>query len=118
MNTQINHWGEEYALLKEKECVPHSSELSQLRLFMDKGLIKMRTRLENSMLLPEQLRYPVIIPKETRLPILHIFHEHGLEHIFVTHCGPEQVRRNIRKKYWVMGGRRYITRVLKMCKNR
>ena len=117
-NTQMSQWGEEYTLLKEGKSVPYSSELYQLRPFMEKGLIKMRTRLEYSLILPEQLRFPVIIPKETRLAILLILHEHKVEHIFGTHCGPEQVRRNLRNQYWVMGGRRYITKVLKMCKNR
>ena len=112
-NIQIIEWPEEYATLEDNLTVSRSSELFQFNPFMDNHIIKMKTRLEYSLQLPEQTKFPTLLPKECLFSDLIIIHEHESNN----HSGPEQTRRLVRNKYWIIGGKRKIASVLKKCKN-
>ena len=74
----------------------------------------MKTRLEQSYILPEQTKYPVILPAASRLTELIVLDIHS-EH---SHQGPEATKRVVRNSYWPLGGKRNIRRILANCKNK
>ena len=39
-------------------------------------------------------------------------------HKLSNHAGPEQTKRDVRTEYWIVGGKRKVTSVLKTCKNK
>ena len=115
INEQKATWPKEYDQLQEANVVDTSSDSYQLNPIMEEDVIKMRTRLEYSQMLPEQTKFPIILPKKSRIADLIIMQEHEQ----ASHAVPEQTRRNVRTKYWILGGKRKINTVLrKMCMNR
>ena len=50
--------------------------------------------------MPEQLKNPITLPKDSRITDLIILHHHQM----VAHSGPELTLRNIRLQYWIPGG--------------
>ena len=115
VNEQKATWPKEYDQLQEGLEVDNTSDIFQLNPILDDDVIKMRTRLEYSQLLPEQTKFPIILPKKSRIADLIIYQEH----VQTSHAVPEQTRRNVRTKYWILGGKRKINTVIKrMCMNR
>ena len=68
-------------LLSDNQDIPKDSSIYKLSPFLDvDGLLKMKTRLEQSYILPEQTKYPVLLPaasKLTELIVLDIHSEHS-----------------------------------------
>ena len=113
-NEQIAERPEEMEQLKEGKEIEKPSVLFQFKPFLENNLIRMRTRLEYGEHLPEQTRFPIILPKDSKLTDLIIMNQHEQ----MAHCGAEQTKRLIRNQYWVIGSKRKIKSVLKQCKNR
>lgn len=114
INEQNASWPNKYAQLEEGGAVDTSSEIFQLNPVMEDDMIKMRIRLEYSHLLPAQTKFPIILPTQARIADLIIMHEH--EQAF--HTVPEQTRRNVRTKCWILGGKRIVMSVLQqLCMN-
>ena len=78
---------------------------------MHEGVIKMHTRLTE--VLPEQYAYPIILAKG-RLAELIIWQCH----VRLLHSGPEQTKREARNRYWLLGGKRYISTVIHGCNHK
>merc|ERR1712074_135973 len=113
-NEQIAAWPEEMEYLKDGKEIEKPSFLFQFKPFLETNLIRMRTRLEYGEHLSEQTRFPIILPKDSKLTYLIIMHQH----VQTSHCGAEQTKRLIRNNYWIIGSKRKIKSVLKQCKNR
>ena len=64
--------------------------------------------------MPEQMKNPVILPKDTRITWLIILKHHKES----SHSGPELTLRNVRLQYWVPGGKRQIRKGIKLCGHR
>ena len=80
--------------------------------FMDNdGIIKMHTRLTE--LLSEQYKYPIILAKG-RLAELIIWDTHER----LLHSGPAQTKRDTRARFWVLGGKRYVSSVIHGCNHK
>ena len=109
INDQKTHFIDEYTQLQQEEDVGKNSHIYALSPFLEEGIIKMQTRLAYSDLLPEQMKYPIILAKKSRLAELIIMDSH----IQQLHAGPEQTKRLVRNKYWVVGGKRGISTVIK-----
>ena len=111
-NAQEQNFLEEIQALKEGEHTKISSKLLKLNPFLDNnGVLRMNSRLENHQTYPDQIRRPVILPKETRITELIILQIHNSN----AHGGPEVCLRETKLRYWLMGGRREIRRCLKNC---
>ena len=79
---------------------------------MEDGVIEMQTRLTYSELLPKQMKHPIILGKGSRLAELVIMDAHVTQ----LHAGPEQTKRLVRNKFWAIGGKRAISKVINKCK--
>ena len=107
MNEQKATWTNEYLHLEEGGKVDPATDIASLTPFMEDGIIKMRKWLEYSKLLPEQTRFPVILPNHSKLSELLILRAHRLS----DHARPEQTKRDVRTEYWIIGGKRRVTSV-------
>ena len=74
----------------------------------------MQTRLTYSELLPEQMKHPIILGKGFRLAELVTMDAHVTQ----LHAGPEQTKRLVRNKFWAIGGKRAISKVINKCNHK
>ena len=106
---------QDYSILASKDPIKESSKLAKLNPSMNsQGLIQMNSRLDHHTLYPEQIRTPIILPKEQAITehiVLQIHQDNS-------HIGPEICLREVKLQYWLLGGRREIRRCLKLCMNR
>ena len=81
-----------------------------LEPFLDEeGIVKVGGRLRNAPL-SEKARHPVIVPKNHRVSKLVVRRAHEFQN---GHSGKEYVLALIRQKFWIVGARPLIKRVLK-----
>ena len=106
--TQKDNFSDIFAALTAKK--KHNT-VESLRLFIDSdGLLKCRGRLEHADL-PEQARFPILLPSRSPLTSLIIqYHHSQLMHAGVTHT-----LAGIRSYYWILKGRSSVKTVLKKC---
>ena len=107
-------FGEDYCKLEEEDEVDKTSELYDLSPFMEDGIIKMRANVTYTDILTEQMKHPTILRKESRLAELVIMNSH----VTPLHAGPEQTIRLVRNRFWVIGGKRAISKVISKCNNK
>ena len=94
-NEQIATWPEEMEHLKGGKEIEKPSVLFQFKPFLETNLIRMRTRLEYGEHMPEQTRFPIILPKDSKLTDLIMLNQHEQ----MAHCGAEQTTRLICNPY-------------------
>ena len=63
--------------------------------------------------MPEQIKNPIILPKDAKITTLIILEHHKM----AAHLGPEATLRQVRLKYWVLGGRREIRKAINSCES-
>ena len=116
MNDQMCTLAHEYAQLEAGDTVEKESVLFQLNPFLCKKdrVIKMNSRLSDAEILPEQTKFPTIIAKDSPLGDLLIMKQHTIN----AHAGPQATHRNVRTKYWVVGGKKKVATVIRSCKQR
>ena len=77
-NAQEPNFLEEIHALKEGEPTKISSKLLKLNPFLDiNGVLRMNSRLEHHEAYPDQIRRPVILPKETKITELIVLQIHS-----------------------------------------
>ena len=93
----------EYNQLQADEKIDKDSTIFQLNPFICKedAVIKMKSRLSNFELLPEQTKFPKIIAKDSRMGDLLILDAHTNN----AHAGPQFTHRILRNNYWIIGGK-------------
>ena len=74
----------------------------------------MQGRLGNLQQMPEQMKHPIILPKDSRITELIILQHHQA----TSHSGPELTLRNVRLQFWITGGKRQIRNALKLCQHK
>ena len=89
---------DDYEDLAKNEPIRESSKLAKLNPSINShGLIQMNSRLDHHDFYPEQIRTPIILPKEqiiTEHIVLQIHRENS-------HIGPEICLREIKLRYWI-----------------
>ena len=75
------------------------------------GLLRVGGRLRSSVSISEQAKHPVILPKSHHVVDLIVRHMHEIH----GHVGKEHVLSLIREKYWIIGGRLTVKRILRRC---
>ena len=110
---QKQHFSEEYEALKNDEKISENSILKKLNPKMKNGVIIMVSRLNNLQQMPEQIKNPIILPKDAKITTLIILEHHKM----AAHLGPEATLRQVRLKYWVLGGRREIRKAINSCES-
>ena len=73
----------------------------------------MQGRLGNLYQMPEQMKHPIILPRDSRITELIILQHHQN----TAHSGPELTLRNVRLQFWIVGGKRQIRNALKLCQH-
>lgn len=101
---------EELLALESGSNVKRSSHLLKLDPFLVDGLIRVGGRLRRSFL-PDEAKHQVIIPKNSHISELIIFHLH----VKSGHSGREHVLSLLRQRFWVVRGNSTVRGVLSSC---
>lgn len=102
--TQSSAYAEELKFLREGKTIPRKSKLIALAPFIDNdGIIRVGGRLSNAMMSYDE-KYPIIIPGNSQLGKKLIIQTHLCQ----LHGGVQVVTRQLRDKYWFIGGRNAI----------
>ena len=90
-----------------------TSLLKQLDLRLDpQGILCVGTRLQNAVI-PDSVKYPVLLPKESHFAKLVITDTHTR----LCHAGVRQVLSSVRGLYWIPQARRTIGKIVRSCVN-
>ena len=115
IQAQKLHFPEDYQAIKEGRPISQKSQLRKFNPMMrENGLLYMKGRLSWLNTMPEQVRNPIILPKNAKITSLIVLEQHKM----AAHAGPELTLRNTRTKYWIIGGRQQIRKILRMCENK
>ena len=110
---QREEFAEDFAALKNSAQLPKTSQLRSLSPIFDheKELIKVGGRLQFS-LIPEESKHQIILPGKHMVveKIVQSVHERE-----GTHAGPETTLAITRERFWIIHGRRNVTRVIHRC---
>ena len=102
-----------HALIRHEQRSLPVSHLKKLKPFLDtKGIYRVNSRLSNMTHLSYDERYPIILPKKSNITKLVIQNEHKTS----AHSGTNHVLVQLRKKYWVIGGKGTVKNVTSKCR--
>ena len=76
----------------------------------EKGVLRVGGRIDNSSLSFDS-KFPALLPKDHHFTELYIWHCHKV----VRHNGMKETLTELRSKYWIIGGRQVVTKVLARC---
>ena len=111
--SQKINYPEEYEALQKGNSISEKSALIKLNPRLENGIIVMQGRLGNLYQMPEQMKHPIILPRDSRITELIILQHHQS----TAHSGPELTLRNVRLQFWIVGGKRQIRNALKLCQH-
>jgi len=96
----------------EQQSIVKSS-IKRLRPISDcLGVLRVQSRLCQAKHLSDDVKFPIILPKNSHLTDLII----GKEHHVSAHAGPRHVLVQLRQKYWVIDGIKSVKRVVSQCR--
>ncbi|XP_051802834.1 uncharacterized protein LOC127533562 [Acanthochromis polyacanthus] len=108
---QQQAFSKELKTIKKGECLPRSSSLSCLDPILRTNLLCVGGRLKKSTL-SEELKHPIILPKEGRVTELILAHCHTE----TRHQGRGQTQMELRAKgFWIVGGSRLVAEYIHNC---
>ncbi|KAI5752311.1 hypothetical protein M8J77_015778 [Diaphorina citri] len=105
---QHEHFSDDIHKLKNN--LPCSKTLIKLSPFLDDGVIRVGGRLRNSDLGYEQ-QHPVVLPAKEHVVKLIVEHYHRAN----LHTGPHLLLSILRRKFWILGGRNFVRRIVQSC---
>lgn len=111
-DAQKTNFFSELHCLQQKIPIDRSSSLRSLNpVLQEDGLLHVGGRLVNALLIPEQTRTPIIIPRRCKLAELLIrdAHEHTL------HGGPSLMLAKLRRNFWIIDGPNHVRQLVKKC---
>ena len=76
----------------------------------DDGLMRVGGRIENSTM-PCSAKFPILLPREHHFTKLYVW----LCHFNVKHNGVRETLTELRSKYWIIGGRQVVRKILSKC---
>ncbi|XP_041865807.1 uncharacterized protein LOC121655304 [Melanotaenia boesemani] len=108
---QQQAFSKEIGLLKGGASLPSSSPLSHLDPVLVDGLLRVEGRLSRSTL-SQELRHPIILPKESHITKLILSHYHTA----TRHQGHNQTLTELRANgFWALGGSKAVARLIHKC---
>ena len=97
--------------VKKSNEVKNSSNLRNLRPVLVDGILRVGGRLQNAVVLSWDEKHPMILPK--RHPVSHLivrrYHESA------AHSGREQTLCEVRRMFWIIGGRSLVKTTIRNC---
>ncbi|XP_049883593.1 uncharacterized protein LOC126379074 [Pectinophora gossypiella] len=110
-DVQEQCFSEDIERLKKGIPISQKSNLLKLTPYLDdKGLLRVKGRLTNSML-PTESKHPFILPAKGRLTELLIQEAH----IITIHGGARLTLAQLRLEYWIIGGGSTVKKQLRQC---
>jgi hypothetical protein len=111
---QAGAFAEEIGMLEK--LTPNGEGTKNLRmkqcdLFLDRGFIRMGGRMRNSRNLSEDAKFPILLPKRSRITNMIIDEKHRQ----MNHVGGKTLLGTVRNRYWILGGQRTIDIVVRRC---
>ena len=109
---QKEFFSSEQKLLHENKSLATSHPLSALAPFVDEDddLVKVGGRLFQSNL-PEDVKHPIIISNESHFAILLVRYYH----IQCLHGGPQATLYQVRQRFWIINGRKFVRKIISKC---
>ncbi|XP_035212047.1 uncharacterized protein LOC118186128 [Stegodyphus dumicola] len=96
---QSSECHDEITRLESRSSLNVSNKLYQLSLFFDEdGLVRVGERLKNANL-PEETKYPLILPKSNHITNLLI----NYYHLKYLHAGSQLMHSALHQNYWIIG---------------
>lgn len=109
---QTQSFANELETLQDHGRINKQSSLTCLQPLLADGLIRSESRLRLSRNINERAKFPIILPKHSRIVELFVLHLHRL----YLHCGTEQLLACIKAKFHIIGNRREVKRITFSCK--
>ncbi|XP_057329854.1 uncharacterized protein LOC130670463 [Microplitis mediator] len=104
-------FAEEIHRIQRKMPLSSHSKLLTLNPFIDKeGLLRVGGRLQNSSLDYSE-KHQIILPKSHHITSLII----RREHLELLHMGAQGTLYNLRRRYWIIDGRKQVRKVIRQC---
>ncbi|XP_055848210.1 uncharacterized protein LOC129913509 [Episyrphus balteatus] len=108
---QISAFKSELDIFKAEKPLSKKSQLITLSPFLDgNGLIRVRGRLENADV-PYDMKHPIILPRDHHVCNLII----DKAHKETLHGGTSLVLNTLRNNFWILDGKRVVTREIHKC---
>ena len=104
----------EITCLTTKLPLPDKSQLLPHNPIMDHNVLRSKSRLEYSQTLSFQEKYPLILPKHHLLVEKYVLQLHQDN----KHLGLNSMLAKLRSRFLILGGRREVSRILRLCTNR
>ena len=111
---QKDQFPNDYSLLIEKQQLDAKSKLGPFTPFVDHLLLRSNSRLSLSQTLTRSEKFPIILPSHDNLIERFILHLHLTNH----HLGLSHLLALVRSKFVIFGGRREVSRILRLCPTR
>ena len=102
---------EEFSDLKKKGEVRRTSPIADLRPTVVNGIIRVGGRLQDAADMTFDERHPIILPKRHHVCELIVRHYH----VFSAHSGREQTLCELRRLFWIVGGRSLVKDTIRRC---
>ena len=94
-----------------KQDVKFQKSRDNIRVVVDDdGLMRVGGRIENSTM-PFSAKFPILLPREHHFTKLYVW----LCHFNVKHNGVRETLTELRSKYWIIGGRQVVRKILSKC---
>ena len=109
---QRNFFSDEIDALNARRSISARSSIAALRPFLDEnGLLRIQTgRCDNNAVLPYETKFPLLLPAGHISELLI-----RQQHLFLKHSGPKVVLNTLRSQYWVLEGKRIVSKVQREC---
>lgn len=109
--SQRVYFAKEIKLLREGQQIPNSNTLKSLVPFIDdEGILRATGRLKNALIKSDQ-KTPILLAHNCHFTLLLVQDIH----IQALHGGPQLTLNILRNKYWVIGAKTLIKRVIRNC---
>lgn len=111
-DAQQTHFAAELQCLRQQRPIDRSSVLRSLNPVLHADdLMHVGGRLVNALVMPEQARTPIIIPRRCRLAELLVDDAHQR----TLHGGPSLMLAKLRRQFWIIDGPRHVRQFVRKC---
>jgi transposase InsO family protein len=109
-HAQAQHFQEEIIALQEGRVPKGRHNLSRLDPYLQDQLLHVGGRLGRARL-PAEMKYPIILPKESRVSSLILEHVHRT----LGHMGRNAMLAKVRERFWILQANTAIRRIVSKC---
>ena len=108
---QNESFAEDVKEVKRNKEVKKSSKLGNLRPVLVDGVLRVGGRLQKAVVLSWVEKHPMVLPKRHHVSQLIVCHYHES----AAHSGREQTLCELRRMFWIIGGRGLVKKTIRSC---